>query len=52
MGDLSDATIDAFLAAVTDVARATRAAPSAERQALKSEDARRALPLPRWACSR
>jgi aspartate aminotransferase-like enzyme len=37
MGELSDATIDAFLAAVTDVVRGARTVPaSAARPALKS----------------
>jgi 2-aminoethylphosphonate-pyruvate transaminase len=36
MGELSDATIDAFLAAITDVTRAARGAERSERQALKS----------------
>jgi 2-aminoethylphosphonate-pyruvate transaminase len=36
MGELSDATIDAFLAAITEVTRAARAAERASRAALKS----------------
>jgi len=36
MGELSDATIDAFLAAITEVARAARATERAGRQSLKS----------------
>ena len=36
MGELSDATIDAFLAAFTDVVSATRVTTRAGRQALKS----------------
>jgi hypothetical protein len=36
MGELPDATIDAFLAAVTDVVRGARAAIPATRSALKS----------------
>jgi 2-aminoethylphosphonate-pyruvate transaminase len=36
MGELSDATIDAFLAAITDVAGTARAAARASRPALKS----------------
>ena len=36
MGELSDGTIDAFLAAMTDVVSAARAAQPATRQALKS----------------
>jgi 2-aminoethylphosphonate-pyruvate transaminase len=36
MGELSDSTIDAFLAAMTDVVSAARAAQPAARQALKS----------------
>jgi aspartate aminotransferase-like enzyme len=36
MGELPDATIDAFLAAVADVVRSARAATPAARSALKS----------------
>ena len=36
MGELPDATIDAFLAAVTDVVRGARAATPVTRSALKS----------------
>jgi hypothetical protein len=36
MGELPDATIDAFLSAVTDVVRGARAATPTARSALKS----------------
>ena len=54
MGELPDATIDAFLAAVTEVVRGARttttaAAPRAQIRVKTGRDARRALPPPRRA---